>query len=774
VAVPNPNFLRPDGEVPVLYPPILDITAGSGGVTLDGDVTLFPSPNQNLAITITDGGSLSGNNPSGSSAPPELLMSDSGRTQWTGVEAAGGAIEFGDNDHGPLSSEPVASDSDPVDINISGDMENLELITTKQTQITIGGDMIGSSFSGQNLSANDNTSITVAGQIYNLSPYTFEYGVDIPNIPIADLAPGVPYMWDDVFYLALNPQDSLLVPDSSVTTPAGWVNYALTTYSLLGVGLFDGPSLADPYLGGKLNDPNPGITYNPTTGQLGVNGPLSSTFENQLTKYTTTITTPTGPVTLIQFTVLDINNGIPVTYTAKDTQGNTQTYFKTTTINWIDPSAFTKLYTDSQGAPSTTSPGQLGYIVGGPGTFEVNAGSIALGNTYGILSDGADDVTSGLERYQNLASITPSGATLNVTVSGELQMLTSTIATLGGGDVNVTSTGGSMDLGSQDLGSPGERFALGIYSAGIGDVNVTALGDINIDGSRIAAFNGGNIIVESQEGNVDVGSGGNTLSDVFYNYIIPGVNPGTFQAEDYREAVFGNGIVADTLASGAAAANYPPAGVPVATAPGNITVTTPQGDISTSLGGILQQSLNGNFPPGPTIDLSAGTPFGGDWSSKEPAPYIGNIDLGNAGVIGGTVNVQATGSFTGLIFARQNTTVQVVQSFSGTVLAGGQANVSASTVSGTIAGVGGVSVSGASSATLLGQNVSVNGGSSQSTLGSSASATASSTSAAGEANSQSQQQVTSDQGDQDDNKKKKPQIRKVGRVTVILSAAVPQ
>jgi len=43
------------------------------------------------------------------------------------------------------------------------------------------------------------------------------------------------------------------------------------------------------------------------------------------------------------------------------------------------------------------------------------------------------------------------------------------------------------------LGSPGQRFALGIYTAGAGNVNVTALGDINIDGSRIATFNGGNI-----------------------------------------------------------------------------------------------------------------------------------------------------------------------------------------------------------------------------------------------------------------------------------------
>ena len=35
------NVPRPSGAVPVLYPPILDITAGSGGVTLEGNVTCF-------------------------------------------------------------------------------------------------------------------------------------------------------------------------------------------------------------------------------------------------------------------------------------------------------------------------------------------------------------------------------------------------------------------------------------------------------------------------------------------------------------------------------------------------------------------------------------------------------------------------------------------------------------------------------------------------------------------------------------------------------------
>ncbi len=736
-------------EIPALYAPILNITAGSGGVLLDANVTLLPSSDQNLSITTTDGGSLAAN--TGGNFIPELLMSDSGNTRFTST------FDFSDEDHGSLADEPVASDSDPVDINISANMEDIELVTTKQTQITVGENMIGCGFSGQNLNPNDVTSITVAGQIFNQSPYSFQYGVTIPNTPAGDLPSGVAQSWDDIFIIALSPTAiaNLQVPSLQEVPLSEEANYAIENASLFGASLSG--STAGQY-NGQLVSTDQGLFYNPTTGRLGFGGAIPPGIESKLEGNLDAFGNPTGT-----FTVLALKDGVPQTYVGTD--GNT--YFKTTTISWVNPSVITALAQETVGTPSPGAANLSAYVVGGPGTFDVNAGSISLGNSEGIISSGTWDQTDPMIRYENLASITPSGATLNVTVSGDLDMLTSTIAALGGGDVNVTSTGGSMDLGSPELGAGATTLTLGIYTAGVGNVNVIALGDVNIDGSRIAAFNGGNIFVESTEGNVEVGSGGNQLNHLNYDY----VNPITGTPEFYDEYVLGSGILADSLATGSTVVDYPPAGVPVGTAPGNITVETPQGDITSTLGGILQQSLNGNFPTGPTIDLYAGTPYNNDWTSKQPPLYVGNIDLGTAGAIGGTVNVKATGNFSGLIFARQNTSVQVIQSFSGTILAGGQADVSASSVSGTIAGVGGVNVSGnTSSANLLGQNVSVNGGAAQSTLGSSATATSSSQSAAQQSTSQSQQQVLADQGAQDDKKKKNTQIRKVGRVTVILAS----
>jgi len=445
-------------------------------------------------------------------------------------------------------------------------------------------------------------------------------------------------------------------------------------------------------------------------------------------------------------------------------------HFQTDTVYWapatevqtLDYDSYHNSFGEYSPAPSPVN-GQIGYRIGGPGQFEINAGSIELGNTYGILSCGVLDPQGGYDRYADLASITPSGATVNVTVSGDLDMLTSTIATIGGGDVNVISTGGSMDLGSQELFNTVRQVGFGVYTAGAGNVNVTAYGDVDIDGSRIAAFNGGNVSVESQTGDVNVGSGGATVNGVSVSY----VNPVTGLAGLYVEGVAGSGILASTLV----APSQIPGG---ATIPGNITVNTPQGDIVADLGGILQEALNGNVAGGPTIDLTAGTfPSGTPGSPGYLPGHVGNIDLGNSGVIGGTINLTANGNISGVVISRQNSSINAAQNFTGTLLSAGSADVAAGgSVSGTIIGVGGASVSGGSiTASVLGQNVSVNGGAATSTLGSSATATSTSQSASQQASQSANQEVASTDTGDDKNKKKQPTLQRTKRVTVILPKA---
>ena len=700
--------------VPIILPPSLNISAGAGGVTLEDNFTLFPSSYGNLQITTTHGGDFSSGGESGLTY--ELLMSDSAQTHWFVSDS--GTQPFSSTDHGGPPAE--FNNSSPVLIHIDGSMNNLILQTTKATQITVGGDMTGCGFYGQNLHAGDITSIAVAGQIFN--PGSFNYvtlNQGIQNLPLTDLPPGTINNWQTVLTLAVDPARvaSLQIPAGvDPSQYAGYINQVL---------LF-GNSLQSSF------------AYNPATKNLTFIGSMSQTILNALSQ----------PLQVVRFGP----NGDPLV----DSTG----HFVTDTINWVAPSAIQNLYTASQGAPALGN-SSGGYVVGGTGAFNISASSLSLGNAYGILSLGNGKLLGADYSYLTPYLQTQPGATINVTLAGNLEMPSSTIAALGGGNVNVTSTGGSMDLGSQYLVQfeaeimRGDNLGLGIYTSGGGDVNVSALGNINIDSSRIATFNGGDIYIESLTGDVNAGSGGNVSIPI--NVFSAKAN----LASQPFEQVYANGIAALTLVN---ASQVPDS----ATVPGNITVKTLQGNIYASQGGILQEALNGNISAGPTITLEAG--------SKDQG-YAGNIDLGNSGVIGGTVNLSANGNITGLVISRQNSTVNAAQSFSGTVLSGGTANLSAGgTVSGTVIGVGGVSAAGAGgvTASLLGQNVSVNGGAAASTLGTSATATSTSQSAAGTASDAAKQQVATDTTEDDDlKKKKKPQIHKISRVTVLLSSAGP-
>src|SRR5262249_37388565 len=147
--------------------------------------------------------------------------------------------------------------------------------------------------------------------------------------------------------------------------------------------------------------------------------------------------------------------------------------------------------------------------------------------------------------------------------------------------VTVESTEGTLNLGSQDLFGQ-SRFAFGIYTSGRSDVHVTSAKDINIEGSRIAAYNGGNVFVKSLDGNVNVGSGGNTYVNV--QLVSRDANN---QAVTREDPIYGSGIVAVSLPADLRSPGDH-------ALPGDITVESPHGDIISSKAGILQIALDGN------------------------------------------------------------------------------------------------------------------------------------------------------------------------------------
>src|SRR4029077_463244 len=112
--------------------------AGPGGVALGSDVTLFPSPQGELRVTTTGGGSLIGTK-AGDLA--QLVMSDSGKMQY---RATG---DFGINDH---AATPVQlNNPNPVELNISGDLNNVLINSPKRAEINVSGNMNNSRFDGQ-------------------------------------------------------------------------------------------------------------------------------------------------------------------------------------------------------------------------------------------------------------------------------------------------------------------------------------------------------------------------------------------------------------------------------------------------------------------------------------------------------------------------------------------------------------------------------------------------------------------------------------------------
>jgi len=737
--------------IPLLLPPSLSVTTGSGDFVLDTSATLFPSfptaaenqaPNQNLNLNI--GGNFIGM-PNGN--PIYLSMSDSAGHRWLNNR-----FTFGPGDHASLP--PNVDNPNPVVINVAGNVQDLNLYTTKATHMTVGGDLNNSGFQGENLHSTDQTYIHVAGNIYNSPIYTFAN----LNAALISANPLQSAAWDSVFALAVDPSivAALTGFDARNPGPNGLAYYLKSNGYLL---------FASDLGSSDRYGANPGFIYDVASKQLGFKGNLSGTLS-------------AAQIQALEngnFTVLVANSrGIPIL----DANGHLQV----TTYHFGGGTAVATLVSESAG--STTTQG-LGFLIGGPGLFDISAASLNLGFCPGIISYGFGGP------YANLQSVSGTvgndGASVNVSVSGDLTMVTSAIYSIDGGNVNV-SAGGQMNL-SQGSFDFGVSDCYGIYTTGHGNVSVTATRDINVGSGCIGSFNGGNVFVESYQGSVNAGNGVNKALFVYGIFLdqngVPQFgtigdlsDPLALQADP---APYGSGILSE----------YPtlkyqtPGG---SGQPGNITILTPHGNVVSGRGGISQFALNGSIAGGPVVTVEAG--FGNtEKTLLDPSGSglvgimvggvftpVGNVVLGQGGLVGGTVNITAP-NIEGLIVSRQNANINASQSFSGTLLSGGSANFAGGgSVAGTVVGIGGISVAGGATvtATLLSQNVSVGGAGDQSTLGTSAGATASAQAAAQQSSQAADQQATgTGTADEDKMKKVKPQLRRTSRVTVLLSAATP-
>jgi filamentous hemagglutinin family protein len=539
LGAPSSTLPRQGGDgltVPSIYPSILDITAGVGGIVLgtpgsSGNLILFPSPLGSLVIN--DQGSLV----SGLSANPltpqifNLIVSDSGQSQYESSST------FGFSDH---ANAPVHLDSEnPFTVNVAGDMDLVSLGAPEAAQIQVGGNMNNCRFQGMNLSAGDVTSINVAGDINNRSAFTSV---------VLNLSPATGEQAPDLSYLARS-----LSSNPSATTLAN------------------------------------SFYYNPVTQVLTYQNIPNQSLANVLQ-------------TLQNLTVQKVDaNGNLLWLDSLDTIPATETV---SAINAATAAALLNQYNALGGIPQNAS--GSGLVIGGGGQFNITARSIDLGTSAGIQSKGA-----GLYRTASgypLASLFGNGGVfaratdINVTTTGnhsegqmangnlvgDLDMFSSSIASLSDGNISIYSSG-DINAGSPDF-TVTATTARGIFNTGQGDVNVLADGDINVNGSRIAAYDGGNVTVESLDGNISAGSGGS-------GYVIVNsytVDPVTHGVQLYNATIPGSGILATTFPSD------------LDRTVGNILVETPNGNINASQGGIVQLPLNNSKSPNAVVQMLAG------------------------------------------------------------------------------------------------------------------------------------------------------------------------
>ena len=328
-------------------------------------------------------------------------------------------------------------------------------------------------------------------------------------------------------------------------------------------------------------------------------------------------------------------------------------------------SNISQLYAASQ----TATLGDQGLAIAGSGSFNLSAHSIDLGISGGI---------SVLPPNAALTAISLYGANISVTTVGNLEMTSSKIANesyLGGISLNI---GGTLDVGGQltTFGDPSSPK--GVFTTSGGNLSVTASGAVNVDSSRIAAYDGGNITIESLTGDVNAGTG--AAGYVSMNSLE--LNPLTGQFVNLPATMPGSGILATTLFGGSAQL-------------GNITIKAPEGSVNASLGGVLQISFDGADTQNNFVQVNAGK----------------DINATGSGIIGSNIRLAAAGNINGVVVGSQSVNIDSQHNVDVTAVSGGNVNINASgTVSGTIVGGGDVSVSGdAIDAAVRGGSVSASG-----------------------------------------------------------------
>jgi filamentous hemagglutinin family protein len=201
------------------------------------------------------------------------------------------------------------------------------------------------------------------------------------------------------------------------------------------------------------------------------------------------------------------------------------------------------------------------------------------GEDYSPLLTSDPVAAQGIIDQARTGIITPFLASHGANAGGDIIMTSSQISTAGGGSISVLATG-SVDVGTsilqsgQSISFGGVLKNFGIFTSTGGAINVFATGDVNVNEARIMTFEGGDITIWSDTGNVYAGRGDKAT-----------VNAGV-PKYTCKNDVCSLTFTPPTVGSGIRAVTYAPDENTPAPPIGNIYIFTPSGFVDAGEAGI--------------------------------------------------------------------------------------------------------------------------------------------------------------------------------------------
>lgn len=195
--------------------------------------------------------------------------------------------------------------------------------------------------------------------------------------------------------------------------------------------------------------------------------------------------------------------------------------------------------------------------------------------------------------------------------TGDISLTAREIKTRVGGDISILAPGGKLSVGIDRPG--GQSLEQGILTERGGSINIFANGNVDLGTSRIFTLRGGDIMIWSSTGNIAAGSSSKTVQSAPPTRVVIDPQSGNVQT-DLAGLATGGGIgVLDTVAG---------------IAPGNVDLIAPVGVVDAGDAGIRS---SGNLNIAATAVLNAsniavsGTSSGTPSTPAVSAPNIGGL-----------------------------------------------------------------------------------------------------------------------------------------------------